>query len=119
MAQALGRAIIRINGSTVDSEPGAKLKLGGAKRKPVMTGYRVHYAEELEQASIECEVPLTTGMSLQAWRDCVGAIVTFQCDTGQSYVVRDAFTEDTLELTGKDGGKIKLKLAGMPAEEMV
>jgi hypothetical protein len=116
--QALGRVIIRVDGQIIDSMPGAKLTIGGVKRKPVLTGYNVHYAEEMEAATIECEVPLTSGMTLDVFRDMTSSVVIFEADTGQTWVIPDAFNEDNPQMTAKDGGNIKLKMTGSPSQQV-
>lgn len=116
--QYLGRATIRAGGLVFNTEKGAKLNLGGAKRNSVVTNYAVGYAEENAAAELECTIPLEKGGSLQVIRDMVDATLIFECDTGQVYVVNGAFVTDTLEVTDGEGGKISVKMAGEPAIEM-
>lgn len=118
MGQLLGRATIRVDGRVIETAKGASLDLGGTKRNPIVYGRKVGYAEETMNAMIEGETSLEEGMTLEDLRNIAGAVVTFACDTGQSYVVRDAFITDTINLKDGDGGNIAIKIAGMPAEEI-
>jgi hypothetical protein len=119
MAQSLGLAQIRFDGKLIPSEKGAKIKLGGIKRTPVLLGKSTHYAEEFEAAEVECVTSLLRGMSLQDLRDARDITVIFECDTGQTFVVRNAFATDVMEVTDGEGGKITVKFAGDAAEEML
>lgn len=118
MTQFLGRATIRVNGQVIETNKGAALDLGGTKRNPIVTGRLVGYAEETVAATIECETSLAKGQTLQQLRDLVEATVVFECDTGQTYVVRNAFLTDTPTMKDGDGGNVALKFAGPAAEEV-
>ncbi|SMF85924.1 Phage tail tube protein [Tistlia consotensis] len=118
MTQFLGRATIRVNGQVIETNKGASLDLGGTKRNPIVTGLKVGYAEETVPAMIECETSLAAGMSLEDWRNLVDATAIFECDTGQSYVIRDAFVTEAITLKDGDGGNVALKIAGPGAEEV-
>lgn len=119
MAQFLGRATIKIDGAVVETNKGASLDLGGVKRTAIVTGSKVGYAEELVPATVECETSLERGMSLETFRKLAGATVIFECDTGQSYVIRDAFVTDALNLKDGDGGNVAINISGAPAEEIL
>ena len=118
MPQFLGRATIRANGQVIESAKGASLDLGGTKRNPVTVGRVVGYAEETAPAMLECETALARGMSLETLRNLTGATVIFECDTGQRFVIRDAFVTDTLTLKDGEGGNIAVKMSGPGAEEV-
>lgn len=111
-----GRATIIVNGRALDSMPGAKLELGGIIRKSVTTDSRTGYTEELAPGRVDCEISVSKDTPFETLRDLVDATVMFKADTGQSWVVRNAFTEDGLKAEGKDG-KMALKLTGDAAEE--
>ncbi len=119
MAQFLGRAKITANGTTIETNKGATLDLGGIKNNTVVTGTKVGRAEELVPATVECETSLEAGMSLEELRNLKEATVIFDCDTGQSYVIRNAFRTDTITMKDGDGGNVSLKVAGDPAEELM
>jgi len=119
MPQFLGRAIIRANGQVIDTAKGASLDLGGTKRNPVIVGRVVGYAEETVPAMIEFETSLRAGQSLETLRNLKDATVLFQCDTGQTFVMNDAFTTDAITLKDGEGGNVAVKMAGPGAEEVL
>lgn len=113
------KAFIKVDGNLLATMPGPKLKLGGNKRTPVLGDNSVlGYSETVDPSMLECEISLGQGMSLAALSKISNATVTYEADTGQTYVVRNAFVTETLEVSGGDGGKVALKFAGDPAEEM-
>ena len=62
---------------------------------------------------------LVEGFSLAQIKDITNATVTYEADTGQTWVINEAFCADTLTVTGGDGGKVPVKFIGQPAEEMM
>lgn len=118
MAQLLGTAYIKTDGDLLRSNPGAKIDLGGPVRDAVVGAGTVHgYTEKTKEATVECEISLAKGDSLAAIRNITNATVTFECDTGQVFIVRHAFLTEPPVVSEGEGGKIPLKFAGMPAEE--
>jgi len=117
--QFLGRATISANGEQYDTVPGATLDLGGIKRNPITTGRRVGFSEEMVPAVLNCTVPLAAGQSLETIRNLRDATVIFECDTGQSYVIRNAFRVDTPTLKDGAGGEVTIVINGDPAEETI
>lgn len=117
--QLIGRAFIKVDGDLLRSKIGAKIDLGGVVRTPVV-GNDVHgFAETIKESMIECEIVLAKGDSLETLRNTAGAVVTFEADTGQTYIVRDAFLTEPPIITEGEGGDIPIKLAGKPAEEVL
>lgn len=117
MSQLLGRAYIKVDGDLLRSNTGAKIDLGGVMRGAVV-GNQVHgYSESVKEATVECEISLAKGDNLEKIRNIADATVTFECDTGQTYIVRQAFLTEPPVVTEGEGGKIALKFAGQPAEE--
>lgn len=119
MAQFLGQATIRWDGNLIETNKGASLDLGGEKRNPIVTGRKVGFAVETVPAAIECETSLEVGMTLDTIRKMTGAVVTYECDTGQRYIIRDAFVTDTVTLKDGDGGNVAIKISGTAAEEVL
>lgn len=118
MGQVFGKANISANGKRLRSMPGAKLDLGGMERAVVKGSTTVHgYSETVKESTVECEIALAKGDKLEDLRNLTGATIIFECDSGQTYVVRDAFLMDTLSLSEGEGGKVPVKFAGQPAEE--
>jgi hypothetical protein len=119
MPQYFGRATIAYDGKQLNAMPGASIDLGGVARKPVVTMTRVGYAEELKPATVECTLPISADSDEEAIRQIAGATVTFTADVGKkTWVVKNAFVEETLKLEAKDGGGCKVKISGDPAEKL-
>lgn len=116
--QVLGRVTVKVDGQTILTDKGAKLNTGGVSRK-VVEGDTVHgYAEEVKAPYVECQASITADTSLSDFNDVTDATVTFECDTGQIYVIRNAWLEEPAEITGGEGGKMPLKFVGMSCQEM-
>lgn len=118
--RVFGTAEIRIDGAVLLSHPGASLDVGGPKRTTVV-GTTVHgFAEAEAQAKLDCEISLKEGVSVTDIRDIDDATVYFKADTGQTWIMRNAWVTDTPVITdGSDGGKVKVTLEATPAEELL
>ena len=118
MGQLLGRATIKYDGTTLRTEKGAKLNMGGVERK-VVEGDTVHgFTEETKAPFIDCNINLGKGDSLQEIRDITNSTVTFECDTGQVYTLCEAWSSVPPEITTGDGGKVPVKFYGMKCDEV-
>lgn len=116
MSQRLGRAFIKVNGGLLESLPGASIDIGGVKRN-VVKGNSVHgFAEEAMESMVECELSIDKNSRPHDWAKWADVSITFECDTGQVFVVRNAFLTETPKLTAGEGGKVPLKFAGPPAD---
>ncbi len=117
--QRLGKAFIKVNGGLLESMPGAKLNIGGFKRNPVVGANNVHgYAEEVMPATVECEISVSSLTQLIAIAQFRNETLTFECDTGQTFVISGAFLTEPHEMTAQEGGKVPLKFAGNPADQV-
>lgn len=113
------KAWIKANGRLLQTLPGAKLDIGGNERAPVMGSNSIHgYSETLKPSMLTCELSLSEGVSLSELKDITGATVTYEADTGQTWVMRNAFVAKTLNITAGEGGKVALEFQGDPAEEL-
>lgn len=117
MPQVLGRAYIKVDGDLLRSNTGAKIDLGGVMRAAVVGNEMHGFSESVKEATVDCEISLAKGDSLEKIRNIADATITFECDTGQVYIVRQAFLTEPPVVSEGDGGKIELKFAGHPAEE--
>jgi hypothetical protein len=119
VSQRLGKAFIKVNGQLLESMPGAKINVGGKKRNPVVGGNNVHgFAEEIVNSTVECEISVSKDTKVLDYAQMDNVTITFECDTGQTFVVKDAFLTEPPELTAQEGGKVPLKFAGQPADQV-
>jgi hypothetical protein len=116
MAKLLGLAWVRHNGKLLRSNEGAKIDLGGPSRETV-TGNEVHgHFSKIMPGRVECEIPLAKGDSPEELRDIEDATITFECDTGQTYIIRNAASLTPPVITAGGGGAIPVVFEGQPAE---
>lgn len=119
MTRYLGRADIDYDGKKVGTLPGASLDIGGLERKEVvLNDGSVGYTETPKASELECEVPISPNTPVEDMDNLAGATVTFRCDTGQTWMVRNAFRKTTLKFAAKDGGPMKVVIAGNKAEKV-
>lgn len=117
MAQVTGRVYIKVNGKLLRSKDGAKLSnIGAVERTPVI-GHEVYgYVEKTVAPSIECTLADTADLKLKEIHAIVNATCTFETDTGKIYILREAWTESALSLTGGEG-EVECKFTGVACEE--
>jgi hypothetical protein len=111
-----GRATIKVGGIVVANFPGATLDTGGIGRDTQVGSNTVlGFTEKLAQSKLEFDAAFGVGDSIETL-DIAGSIVEFQTDTGQNYVIPNAWRTTTPNLA--EGGKNKVTIEGEPAEEM-
>lgn len=119
MSQLLGKAFIKVDGQLLETESGASLDLGGVTRNTIMGGNKVlGYAEQPKQSVLTCEIAVSRNTSLAEVRDWSDVTTTFEADTGQTWVQRNAWCVNPPVVTAGEGGKVPLTFEGAPAEEM-
>ncbi len=117
MAQITGRAFIKHNGQLLRTKEGAKLNMGGVKRNTEKGDTGVHgYSEEVSEPFIECSIAHGADTNLTDLRDITDASITFETDSGKSFILRGAWLESPLELEAK-GGAVALRFVGISCEE--
>lgn len=120
MAQVLGIVDIVWRGRNIPVEKGAKFRPGGIKNNAVTYGRKVGRAAEFQVSRAEAVTVLERGQRLGNLLDPGEGELQVICDTGQTYVVNDAFLVDDIpDVTGGEGGKITLKWEGSAAEEIL
>lgn len=118
MGQRLGRVFIKVNGQLLESMPGASLDIGGVNRNVVKGNTVQGFAEEVHESMIECEVSVDKNSRPHDWAKWADVSLTFECDTGQCFIVRNAFLTEPPKMTGGEGGKVPLKFKGPPADQV-
>lgn len=120
MTQVLGIVDIIWKGRNVPVEKGAAIRIGGFKNNAVTYGRKVGRAQEYQGSEVTATTHLEAGQSLVALLDASEGELQVRCDTGQVFVLYDAFlVDDRPTATGGEGGKIELKWAGGTPEEIV
>lgn len=115
MAKVFGRAFITVGGKRYNTKEGASLKFGGIARDPVVgDGGVAGHQEKLEAPEVDCTIIATGEVSLAEIQKIDNATVSFDTDSGRSYVISNAFSGPVPELS-RDG--IKAKFYGIEAKE--
>lgn len=119
MTMRLGKAYIKTDGDLLETMPGASIDLGGVNRKVVKGNNKIlGHCEEPQEAMVECEIAIGPQTSLARINAMSDVTITFEADTGQTWVVKNAFLTAPCKATDGEGGKVPVKFAGQPAEEM-
>ncbi len=117
--QRTGKVYIKINGMLYESMSGAKLTDPmGVTRDAVVGADVFGFSEKAAVPTIACEFAHGAGLSLQALAACVNETLTFECDSGPTFIVRNAWYASGMELTGGDG-KVACTFAGKKCEELI
>ncbi len=104
MAKVTGIVKVFVNGSLQRSKEGAELDIGGMERTAVV-GHSVYgYSEKPMPSVVTFELAHMADTDIVALGETVEATVKFECDTGASYLVNNAFVAKTLKLKGGEGG---------------
>ncbi|SIS87858.1 phage tail tube protein [Neptunomonas antarctica] len=116
MAKVAKKILITVPGiGRVESLPGGSFNPGGNSRAAVVTeSDRVHYSEETAPATLSFRLPNLPDTFDQV-RDMAGVNVNVQDDSGQSWIVTDAFTTTPASLSN---GEISVEMSGNPAEKV-
>ncbi len=116
MAQVTGIVKVYLNGSLQRSKEGAKLVLGGYERTAAV-GHSVYgFSQKKVPAMVEFTLAHTADTDLIELANMVEATVKFETDTGQSFMVANAFTTKPPEITGGEGD-VAMEMSGDPAVE--
>ena len=118
MPTVFGRATIKVNGKLLDSNKGASLDMGGAKRTSKMTARgRAGSTEEQVPSVIECSIPMTADVSLKELQALRNVTISFETDVGKAYSVPRADLMDPPK-TDDQSGDVALKFEGDAALEI-
>jgi len=117
--QTLGIVDIVWRGRNIPVEKGAKFKIGGIKNNAVTYGRKVGRAQEFMGSEVSATTNLERGQRWGNTWDAAEGELQVICDTGQTYVMDDAFLTDIPDITGGEGGKIELQWMASAPEEIL
>jgi Phage tail tube protein. len=118
MAQYLGIVDLIWGGKKMPVEKGAKFKPGGLKNNVVIVGRRAGRAQEFVASEVTATTVLERGKSFSDLYTVEEGELQIVCDTGQTFIIADAFLTDRPDVTGGEGGKIELKWSGSETQEI-
>jgi hypothetical protein len=105
-------------GTKIPLEKGATFNPGGYKNNTVIAGRQVFRSQEVVPSKLEGTTVLQKGQTFTAMFPETEGELQVICDTGQIFIVPDAFRLDVPDVTGGDGGKVKVTWNGSAAQEM-
>lgn len=118
MAKYTGVVLVKLDGQTVRTKEGAKLDAGGYERESQdfdgLAGSG--YSEKPKASTLTFDVAHASDTDL-AILNSPNVTCIFECDSGVSYVIREAFSNDTVEISDAGGGA-SCKFMGPPAEKL-
>lgn len=118
MAKFTGVCIIKLDGNTLRTKPGASLSFGGFERTPVYAnGALAGYTEEAVAATVSGTIAHGSDTDVALLTNAVDVTLFFQCDSGPEFQVRQAFASTPPELTGGEGD-LTVEFMGNPAEQV-
>ncbi|HXG47686.1 MAG TPA: phage tail tube protein [Methylomirabilota bacterium] len=115
--QITGRVYVKVDGDLLRSKQGAKLMYGGVRREAVIGNQVDGFTEEAVAPEVECTISHAADTSLAKLAAIKDATLTFETDTGKTFVLRGAFLTDPPELTGGQG-EVPLKFSAISCEEV-
>ena len=107
MKKISGRAVVRMDGVLLPTKNDAKATgIGGFERKPVVlsTG-EIGYVEDVEASIPSCSVTLIdhNQIVLTEIAQAEEVVITFEVPGGKSYIGRNAFCKNNLEVSAGEG----------------
>jgi hypothetical protein len=116
--QCTGKAVIRVNGKELRAFDDATLDIGGVEREAVKGSGKVFgFKEATKEPSMECKIAHKQDTDLVELGAIVDATVIFESDTGDTYILRDAFVTETPKLNAQDGS-VDLKFSAISCTRM-
>jgi hypothetical protein len=104
MPQITGRCWLSVNGALLRSKTGAKLTgAGGIERTPVVGAQVWGYSEKAVAPTIEATLAHTADLSLQTLNAIEDATITFETDTGRTFLLNHAWCQTAPGLTDGEG----------------
>ena len=117
MAHITGIVYVKVDGELQSSLEGAKLTLGGKERTEVVGHSLYGYTDKYVPAVVTFEIGHVGGDDIIGLQNKVDSTLEFETDTGDTYVIRNAFATKPAELSGGDG-KVALEFKGAAAEKL-
>lgn len=116
MAQVTGRVFITVAGKRLASKEGAKLMMGDTPRTPVVGDSGViGYSEGVGVPGVECTIAHTADVSLTQFAAITAGSISFDTDTGKSFVLSGAWYAGGTEL---EKGEVKLTFNALDCREV-
>lgn len=115
MANITGLCYVSVRGVTLRSEKGATLEVGGKIGKSATStkGFEGTYTEENKPGKVTMTIIHSDKDDLTVFQNLRDEPVTFETDSGQTYLIAQAGTVGDVTL---EGHTFKFSMEGAPAE---
>jgi hypothetical protein len=99
-----GKVFIKIDGTLYESAIGAQLKDAMGVERTAQVGTDVFgYTEKAVPPTITCKFSHGSGLSLETLSEVTDSTITFECDSGPVYILRNGWYASGMNLTGGEG----------------
>lgn len=116
MAQVTGRVFITVAGNRLSSEEGATLKYSEISREGVAGDSGVvGFSEKTEIPDVEFTLIHTADVNLKEIENIKDASISFDTDTGKSFVLSNAWNTGAL---GLSKGRVSVKFQALSCREV-
>ncbi|RFC63604.1 hypothetical protein DYI37_11400 [Fulvimarina endophytica] len=117
--QTLGLIDIIWRGRNIPIKRGGKFKVGGIQNQVVTYGRKVGRSQEYVGSEVTATTNFERGQRFgNLFTEGEGELQVI-CDTGQTFVMNDAFLTERPEITGGEDGQFELKWAASTPEEIL
>lgn len=111
-----GTVILRVDGISQRSQPGATLDFGGLARKTVIAdGQLLGWKGTPVEAHVTATFEHNSTTDVDKLNGLEDSTLRFECDSGVAYIIRNAFCAEPPKLTGGDGSGLSVSFAGQAA----
>ena len=118
MPQITGKAIIKVDGNQWRTTDGCKLHPGGVEREAKVGGGKVHgFNEKTKAPELDASVYHTKDTDITAINAIKNATVIFESDTGDRYLLRNAWV-GSQEALDAENGTIGVKMSAESCERL-
>lgn len=110
----MGRAQVRVNGMALATLEGATFTPSGVTRE-VIKGYEVlGFNEDVQEAKLEAKIQASPSFSVDDANAIDNATITFKADTGESWIIPNAWSDGGATLSAK--GEISINFTGVKSQ---
>lgn len=118
--KTFSKAKVTMNGEVLLARDGLNFDPGGMERAVQKSLGRVDgFSESPMESKLEFDFTVVRGVSLAQIRDAVDVTLVIELDTGQTWVMRNAWCASPPTLTAGGSAAGKVTFNGPPAEEIL
>ncbi|HEX7821042.1 MAG TPA: phage tail tube protein [Sphingobium sp.] len=116
--RVVGQCKVKVDSQQYETDGTTTMEIGGPAREGVKGDYQAGaFKESTEMSKVELNLLYKGRLSLAAIRKIDNATLTVETDTGNVWIVRNAYVAEIISFDG-GSGKAKVVFQGPPAEEM-